>query len=152
MYEQKHAKDTKATDPKLSQAEQLSGVVIGAAIEVHRHLGPGLLESIYEKCLAHELRLRGIKAQRQVPVPLQYKDLIFDETLKLDLLVEDCLLIELKACETIHPIHKAQVLSYMRLLDVPLGLLINFHEPLLKNGLHRLILQPVSPRADRLIS
>jgi GxxExxY protein len=131
--------------PLYSQAQALSSRVIGAAIEMHRHKGSGLLESIYERCLLHELTLQDIRAVNQRVVPIEYKGLIFEESLRIDLLVEDCLLIENKAVEAILPIHKAQLLSYMKLLNVPLGLLINFHEPVLKNGLHRLIL----PGADR---
>jgi len=112
--------------------------VIGAAIEVHRELGPGLLESIYQKCLAHEIMLRGIQVRQQAEVCIRYKDLSIDEKLKCDLLVDDCLLIELKAVETILPVHKAQTISYLKLLDLPLGLLINFHEYRLVDGLHRL--------------
>lgn len=131
--------------PLYQKAHTLSSKVIGAAIEVHRHKGPGLLESIYERCLLHELTLQSIHAVNQRTVPIEYKGLTFEESLRIDLLVEDCLLIENKAVEAILPIHKAQLLSYMKLLNVPLGLLINFHEPVLKNGLHRLIL----PGADR---
>jgi GxxExxY protein len=131
--------------PLYSRAQALSSRVIGAAIEVHRHKGPGLLESIYERCFLHELTLQGIQAVSQRPISIEYKGLVFEETLRVDLLVEDCLLVENKAVEAILPIHKAQLLSYMKLLNVPLGLLINFHEPILKTGLHRLIL----PGADR---
>ena len=123
-----------------AKADALSGDVIGAAIEVHRDKGPGLIESIYERCLMHELTLRKHSAVNQKAIRIRYKDLIFDEPLRFDVLVEDCLLIEAKSVERILPVHKAQLLSYMKLLDVPLGLLINFHEVVLKNGIHRLIL------------
>jgi GxxExxY protein len=130
-----------------AKADALSKEVIGAEIEVHRVLGPGLMESVYEKCLQRELDLRGIKAAKQMAVTVEYKGLVFEDNLRCDLLIEDCLLIELKAVETLHPVSKAQLLSYMRLLDVPIGLLINFHEALLKQGVHRLYLpgsnQPV---------
>ncbi len=122
-------------------ADQLSREVIGAAIEVHRTLGPGLLESIYERCLLHELQLQGINAVRQQQVTITYKDFEFEEQLKFDLLVEGCLLIEVKAVQEVHPIHKAQLLSYMKLLDVPVGLLLNFHEMRLADGMWRMILQ-----------
>ncbi len=131
--------------PLYAQAQTLSSRVIGAAIEVHRHKGPGLLESIYERCLLHELTLQGMRAVSQRPVSIEYKGLVFEENLRVDLLVEDCLLVENKSVDAILPIHKAQLLSYMKLLNIPLGLLINFHEPVLKTGLHRLIL----PGADR---
>jgi GxxExxY protein len=122
------------------RADRLSGEVIGGAIEVHRHKGPGLIESIYERCLLRELELRSVPATTQKIVRVQYKGLIFDEPLRLDLLVNDCLLVELKAVEVLHPSSKAQLFSYMKLLDVPIGLLINFHELVLKNGICRMIL------------
>jgi len=123
-----------------AKADALSKEVIGAAIEVHRVMGPGLIESVYEKCLQRELELRGIKAAKQMAVSVEYKGLVFEDNLRCDLLVEECLLIELKAVETLHPVSKAQLLSYMRLLNIPVGLLINFHEALLKQGVHRLVL------------
>jgi hypothetical protein len=126
--------------PLYAKADAISGDVIGAAIEVHRDKGPGLIESIYERCLMHELTLRKHPAVNQKVIRIRYKDLVFDEPLRFDVLVEDCLLIEAKSVERILPIHKAQLLSYMKLLDVPIGLLINFHEVILKNGIHRLIL------------
>ena len=126
------------------KANQLSGEVIGAAIEVHRRKGPGLIESIYERCLLRELELRSICATTQKIVRVEYKGLIFDEPLRFDLLVEDCLLVELKAVEVLHPSSKAQLFSYMKLLDVPIGLLLNFHEPVLKNGIFRMILPGVN--------
>src|SRR6266700_7102952 len=122
------------------KADMLSGKVIGAASEVHRHKGPGLIESIYERCLLRELDLRSISATTQEIVRVEYKGLIFDEPLRFDLLVDQCLLVELKAVELLHPSSKAQLFSYMKLLDIPIGLLINFHEPVLKNGISRMIL------------
>lgn len=126
--------------PLYAKADALSGEAIGAAIEVHRDKGPGLLESIYERCLLHELALRKHAAVNQKIVRVTYKDLMFEEPLRFDVLVEDCLLIEAKSVERILPIHKAQLFSYMKLLDVPVGLLINFHEVVLKNGISRLLL------------
>ncbi|MBA2434598.1 MAG: GxxExxY protein [Chthoniobacterales bacterium] len=126
--------------PLFHQADKLSKEVIGAAIEVHRQMGPGLIESIYEKCLGRELQLRGINAVQQKLVRIEYKQFVFDEPLRFDLLIENCLLIELKVVETIVGVHKAQLLSYMKLLDVPIGLLFNFHEQTLKNGISRLVL------------
>ncbi len=120
------------------EADKLSREIIGAAMEVHRHKGPGLIESIYERCLLRELELRSIPTTTQKLVRVEYKGLVFDEPLRFDLLVDDCLLIELKAVEILHPFSKAQLFSYMKLLDI--GLLINFHEPLLKNGISRIIL------------
>jgi GxxExxY protein len=126
--------------PLFARADRLSGEIIGAAIEVHRIMGPGLLESIYERCLLRELELRGISALQQEEVVIDYKDDVFKETLRFDLLVEGCLLVELKAIQAVLPIHKAQLLSYMKLLNVPLGLLFNFHEMRLIEGISRLIL------------
>src|SRR5436305_12029736 len=127
------------------RADKLSREVIGAAIEVHRHKGPGLIESIYERCMLRELELRSISATTQKLIRVEYKGLVFDEPLRFDLLVDDCLLVELKAVEILHPSSKAQLFSYMKLLNVPVGLLINFHEPILKNGISRIIL----PGANR---
>jgi len=121
-------------------ASSLTGDVIGAAIEVHRVLGPGLLESIYEKCLLRELELRGIAAINQEKIRIEYKGLTFEETLRFDVLVNSCLLIEVKAVENVLAVHKAVLMSYMKLLDMPLGLLINFHEAKLTDGVSRLIL------------
>ncbi|MBN1270374.1 MAG: GxxExxY protein [Kiritimatiellae bacterium] len=115
--------------------------IIGAAIEVHREKGPGLVESIYERCFMRECELQMIPAVSQLLVPVEYKGFTFEEPLRLDVYVDDCLIVELKAVQEVLPIHKAQLLSYMKLLNAPLGLLINFHEVLLKNGIHRLILE-----------
>ena len=129
--------------PLYSKADALSGQVIGAAMEVHRDKGPGLLESIYERCLIHELFLRRHEAVNQKVVRISYKDLTFEEPVRFDVLVENCLLVAAKCVESILPIHKAQVLSYMKLLDIPIGLIINFNEVVLKNGISRLILPGV---------
>ena len=126
--------------PKYERANRLSREVIGAAIEVHRHKGPGLLESIYEKCLMRELEIRSISACKQVPVEIEYKGLAFEDSLKLDVLVADCLIVELKVVKEVLAVHKAQLLSYMKLLDVPVGLLINFYELKLVDGVSRMIL------------
>lgn len=122
------------------KADQLSHAAIGAAIEVHRIKGPGLLESIYERCLMRELSLAQIASVNQRVVRIEYKGLVFDETLRFDVLVENCLLLELKCAQEILPIHKAQLLSYMKLLDVPIGLILNFHEAKLTDGVARMIL------------
>jgi GxxExxY protein len=127
--------------PRFQHADRLSREVIGAAIEVHRIMGPGLLESIYEKCLVRELELRGIPSVSQDRVRIEYKGVVFTEELKFDLLVAGCLLLELKAVQEVHPIHKAQLLSYMKLMDIPLGLLLNFHEIKLADGVSRMILR-----------
>ena len=117
----------------------ISGKIIGAAIEVHKHLGPGLLESAYEECLCRELELRGINFERQVPLPLNYKGLKLDCGYRLDLLVEDKVIVELKTVEAIAPIHEAQMLTYLKLRDVRLGLIINFNARLLVEGIKRLV-------------
>lgn len=127
------------------KAHELSRDVIGAAIEVHRLKGPGLIESIYERCLVRELQLRNISTANQQLIKIEYKGLVFDEPLRFDVVVEECLLLELKRVQEILPIHQAQLLSYMKLLNVPLGLLINFHEMKLTDGIVRLIL----PGANR---
>ncbi|HWZ94093.1 MAG TPA: GxxExxY protein [Opitutaceae bacterium] len=127
--------------PLYNKAHAWPGRVIGAAIEVHRLKGPGLIESIYGKCMMRELVLQNIPAVQQIPVPIDYKGLQFDESLRLDVFVDGCLIVEIKVVEKNLPIHKAQLLSYMKLLDVPLGLLINFHEILLRNDVTRLILE-----------
>ena len=124
-----------------TKANQWSEQVIGAAIEVHRHKGPGLLEEIYEKCLMRELELRGIPAANQMLVPLEYKGFAFNQSLRLDVLVDRCLMVEIKAVEHILPVHKAQLLSYMKWLDVPVGRLINFHAKYLKEGVSRMVLR-----------
>lgn len=127
--------------PDFQRASSWTSKIIAAAIEVHRETGPGLIESIYEKCLMHEFALRKIPAVSQLIVPVQYKGHVFDEPLRLDMFVDRCVIVEAKAVETILPIHKAQLLSYMRLLNAPIGLLINFHEQVLKAGIRRLILK-----------
>ena len=122
------------------KASGLTEGIIGAAIEVHQDKGPGLIESIYEWCLTKEFESRGLLCLNQKIVVITYKGFTREEPLRFDLLVEDCVLVEAKAVETILPIHKAQLLSYMKLLDIPIGLLINFHEVKLTDGVHRLIL------------
>ena len=111
--------------------------IIGAAIEVHKQLGPGLLESTYEECLCHELHLRGIQFQRQLDLPVIYKGLKLNCGYRIDLLVDDTVVVELKALEQILPVHEAQLLTYLRLTQKSVGLLINFNVPLLKDGIRR---------------
>jgi len=114
--------------------------IIGAAIEVHRHLGPGLLESAYEECLCHELHLRGLSFERQVDVPLSYKGLQLHCGYKIDLVVQKEVVLELKAVEKLLPVHEAQLLTYLKLTDKRVGLLINFNSALLTNGIKRFVL------------
>jgi GxxExxY protein len=118
---------------------KLSNEVIGAAIEVHRDLGPGLLEMTYELSLQHELQLRGYASERHVILPIKYKGMVVPEAYRIDLLVENCLIIELKTVESLLPIHSAQVLTYLRMSNKHLGLLINFHSVLLTDGIKRLV-------------
>jgi len=118
----------------------LSNVIIGAAIEVHRALGPGLLESAYESCLAHELTLRGVSYQRQVRVPVFYKGCALDSAYQMDLLVEDRIIVELKCVETLLPVHEAQLLTYLRLTGKRIGLLLNFKVRILRDGIVRRVL------------
>ncbi len=118
----------------------LSERIIGCAIEVHRELGPGLLENVYESALAHELGARGLRFRRQHPVTVTYKGAELEAEYWIDLLVEDRVIVELKAVESILPIHEAQLMTYLRLADKRLGLLINFNVPLLKDGITRRVL------------
>jgi GxxExxY protein len=120
---------------------ELTRPIIGAAIEVHRELGPGLMESAYEQCLCHELTLRKIAFERQVPVPVNYKGVKLDCTYRADLIIGDVVL-EVNAIEAISPIHEVQLMSYLRLLKKPVGLLINFHSPVLKDGIRRRVFNP----------
>lgn len=114
--------------------------IIGACIEVHRELGPGLLESAYEPCLAHEMTLRGIRFERQRRVPLVYKGLQVPGGYRLDFVVERCVVVEMKAVAQLLPVHEAQVLTYLRLTGIPVGLLVNFHVPKIRaGGLRRLV-------------
>lgn len=128
-----------------NQANSLTGEAISAAIEVHRLKGPGLNESLYEWCLMRELELRELSATNQRNVQIEYKGLVKEEPLRFDVLLADCLLIEAKSVERVLPIHKAQLMTYMKLLDVPLGLLINFNVTKLTDGVSRLML----PEANR---
>ena len=120
--------------------DELSNRVIGCAIEVHRFLGPGLLESAYEQCLAYELNRNGIAFHLQHPQPVPYKDILLDCGFRIDMLVENQLIVELKSVEAIKPIHEAQLLTYMKLANVKIGLLINFNNTRLKDGIKRFVL------------
>lgn len=120
------------------RATEVTEAVIGAAIEVHKALGPGLLESIYEAALAHELGLRDLNVERQKAVSIEYKGVELPEAFRLDLLLEGSVIVELKCVDAFLPIHEAQLLSYLKLTGLKLGLLINFKVPLLKNGIKRI--------------
>jgi GxxExxY protein len=119
--------------------KELSDKIIGAAIEVHRELGPGLLESTYEACLAHELNLQGIKAVRQKKQPIHYKGLENDEAYRIDIIVEDQIILELKVVDELNNIHLAQLLTYLKLSGCTLGYLMNFNVPLMKDGIRRVV-------------
>jgi len=118
---------------------RLTEKIIGAAIEVHRNLGPGLLESAYQECLLFELKQLGYKVEKEKALPIIYKDIKLDHGYRIDLIVEKTVVIELKTVESLNDVHTAQILTYLKLGNYPLGLLINFHTKLLKNGLKRFI-------------
>ena len=117
----------------------ITGAIIGAAIKVHKKLGPGLLESAYEACVEYELKKAGLRVERQKPVPVIYEDVHLECGFRADLVVEGCVIVELKAKDGLHPIDEAQILSHLRLLNLQVGLLINFHEVVLKNGIKRMV-------------
>lgn len=119
---------------------QVMELIIGAAIEVHRTLGPALLESIYEECLAYELTQRGVTFERQKPIPVVYKEVHLDCGFRLDMLVENLVIVELKAISQLEPIHEAQLLTYLKLTRLRLGLLLNFNVPQLRRGIKRMVL------------
>ena len=126
-------------DGKLRYKE-LTRQIIGAAIEVHRAIGSGLLESVYEECLCHELGLRGLRFERQVEVPVMYKGVRMESGHRLDVVVEDTVILEIKSVDRHHPIFEAQLLTYMRLLKKPVGFVINFNVPVLRTGIERRVL------------
>ncbi len=120
--------------------ERLSAIVVDSGLKVHRALGPGLLENVYEHCLAHELQLRGVALRRQVPIPVIYEGKRLDVGYRLDVVVEDLLIVEVKAVEALSRLHEAQMLTYLKLTHHRMGLLMNFNVELFKNGLRRLVL------------
>src|SRR4030095_2787369 len=126
---------SKMNSPK--DLNYISGQIVDAAVHIHTRLGPGLLESVYERILAYELEKRGLTVERQVPVPIVYDNLRFEEGFRADLIVEKAIVVELKSVEAFAPVHAKQLLTYLKLLDVRLGLLINFGAPLLKDGIKR---------------
>jgi GxxExxY protein len=125
--------------------ERLAKIVVDSVFAVHVELGPGLLESAYVACLGRELELRGVRHQRQLTVPLDYKGIRVEIGYRADVVIEEKLLLELKAIDELLPVHTAQVITYLRLMKFPLGLLINFNEVLIKNGIHRILNVPRSP-------
>lgn len=133
--------DTKAPrEPILPATERVAREVVDAAFRVHAALGPGLLEGVYETCLVHELTQCGLRVMRQVAVPIVYDTLRLEAGLRLDLVVDNCVVVELKAVEVLLPVHQAQLLSYLRLTGHRLGLLINFNVPLIRDGIKRMVL------------
>ena len=132
------------------RVDELTNRIIGAAIEVHRHLGPGLLESMYESCLVMELEMRRLSVERQRKIPIRYKSRALSRSYRLDLVVEDTVLVEIKSVARLEPVHTAQVLTYLRISGYQVGLLVNFNVPLLTDGLRRLVLNlPESPRRSQ---
>ena len=123
----------------MTDINKLSSIIIGAAIEVHKALGPGLLESAYEGCICHELGLGGLSLERQKPLAVRYKGINLDCGYRLDVVVENAIILELKSCKKIEPIHKAQLLTYLRLSGLKLGLLLNFNVPLMRDGIVRIV-------------
>ena len=135
-------KNTKAAPRKtLGEVEEnIASNIVDAAIKVHRALGPGLLESVYERCLDHELRMRGLRVEHQKLFPIIYEGLQLESALRIDLIVEDCVILELKSVETLLPVHEAQLLTYLKLSGKRLGFLLNFNVPLMRDGIRRKIL------------
>jgi len=123
----------------MSRENEISGIILDAAITVHRKLGPGLLESVYERVLEYELKRRGLIVERQKPIAIEYEDLVIKDSFRADLVVEDKVIVELKSVERVEKVHKKQVLTYIRLADMRLGLLINCGAPLLKDGIFRIV-------------
>lgn len=134
-------RDTKTQwEPLSPETNRVSAVVLNAAFAVHLHLGPGLLESVYEKCLAHAMRRRGLTVKRQLYLPIEFEGLSLSSALRLDMVVSESVVVEVKAVEVVLPVHQAQLLTYLKLSGHRLGLLINFNVPLLKTGITRLVL------------
>ncbi len=122
------------------ETERIASLIIDAAFQVHKTLGPGLLEKVYEVCLCHEMKKRNLKFKRQVNIPIKYDNLTFEEGYRIDILVEEQIIVELKACDKFNPVWDAQILSYLRITGKRLGLVINFNVPLIKQGIKRIIL------------
>ena len=118
---------------------EISGIVVDVAIQIHRKLGPGLFESVYQAVLAYELRKRGLRVEEEVPIPVVWEEVKLEVGFRADMIVEDAVILELKSVETVHPVHKKKLLTYLRLADKRLGLLINFGEELLKDGISRVV-------------
>ena len=139
MSKEKHY-HLKIESPLSNEEEEVGRAVVNAAFYVHKSLGPGLLERVYEVCFCHVLSERGYRVQRQIDIPIVFEDMIFDEGLRLDVMVNDLVVCELKALEQVHPVWQAQLLSHMKLTGKRLGYLINFNVPLIKDGIQRMVL------------
>ncbi len=126
--------------PLTEKEERAARKIVQSALEVHRRIGPGLLESVYETCFCHELSKHGLHFTKQITIPIRYDNLSFESALRIDVLVEECVICELKSLEFILPVHSAQVLSYLRMCQLRLGFLINFNVPVIKQGIKRIIL------------
>lgn len=122
------------------ELNEITGQIVNAAFKVHTQLGPGLLEKVYEACLCHEISKLGLEYERQTYIPITYDGLIFDEGLRLDVLVNNCVICEIKALETVNPVWEAQVLSHLKLTGIRVGLLINFNVALIKDGIRRFVI------------
>ncbi len=129
----------KSFEPIPEDLEEIGRLVVDSAYTVHKNLGPGLLEKVYETCFCHELKKRGLNYQRQVDIPIVYDGLTFDEGLRLDVLVEESIICELKAVDLVNPVWEAQILSHLKLTELRLGYLINFNVPLMKKGIRRFV-------------
>jgi GxxExxY protein len=139
-YKMNHQGTKTPRAPISGELDRVAKLVVDAAFKVHKSLGPGLLESVYEVCLAHEIGQSGLSVDRQVALPVIYDNIRMDAGLKIDLLVEDSLIVELKAAEVLLPVHEAQLLTYLKLTGHRLGLLINFNVPLIRDGIKRIAL------------
>ena len=139
--------EARRTRRKLKNLDDITGTIIEEAIQIHRELGPGLLESVYEMVLARALERRGLSVERQKTVSFEYDGMTFDDGLRVDLLVDEAVVVELKSVEKLLPVHSKQVLTYLKLLQLPVGLLINFGENTIKDGLHRIV-NKLSPSAS----
>jgi GxxExxY protein len=129
-----------AFEPIAARAESVAAQVIDAAVKIHKTLGPGLLESVYEICLCYELSKRGLKCRRQVDIPVRYEDVFLETGFRVDVIVDKCVIVELKSAAAIIPIHEAQLLTHLRLTKIRLGLILNFNVPLMKEGIKRMVI------------
>ena len=134
----------------MKELDDITGAVVDAAVKIHKELGPGLLESVYEAVLARALERRGLQVERQKVIRFEYDGMVFDEGFRTDLLVEGRVIVELKSVEKLAPVHSKQLLNYLRLMNLPVGLLINFGSATLKEGLHRIVNKPLSSASSRL--